>query len=241
MIDWLKQDPREEPSVLVGETALPIVVRRHPTARRITMRLAQDGREVRVTMPRWGRTAEALAFARSKADWLATQLDAIPRSEPLGNGSVLAFRGERLLLAHRPEARRKPVVADGTITVGGPGAGLESRLSRWLKAEALPLMADDLAHYCDLADKPAPRLALSNAKRRWGSCAPDGTIRINWRLVMAPDPVRRSVVAHEVAHLVHFDHSPAFHALLGDLFEGDIRAANLWLRREGRSLYLPFG
>ena len=39
--------------------------------------------------------------------------------------------------------------------------------------------------------------------------------RINWRLVMAPDPVRRSVVAHEVAHLVHFDHSPAFHALLG--------------------------
>jgi hypothetical protein len=36
---------------------------------------------------------------------------------------------------------------------------------------------------------------------------------------MAPDAVRRSVVAHEVAHLVHFDHSPAFHALLDALFE----------------------
>jgi predicted metal-dependent hydrolase len=58
---------------------------------------------------------------------------------------------------------------------------------------------------------------------------------------MAPDPVRRSVVAHEVAHLVHFDHSPRFHALLGELFEDDIKAANSWLKKEGRSLYQPFG
>jgi len=106
---------------------------------------------------------------------------------------------------------------------------------------ARALMAEDLAHYCGLANRPAPRLMLSRARRRWGSCARDGTIRINWRLVMAPEPVRRSVVAHEVAHLIHFDHSPAFHALLGELFEGDIRAVNRWLKREGRGLYLPFG
>ncbi|MFA7587072.1 MAG: M48 family metallopeptidase, partial [Novosphingobium sp.] len=66
-------------------------------------------------------------------------------------------------------------------------------------------------------------------------------IRINWRLIMAPDPVRRSVVAHEVAHLVHFDHSPRFHALLADLFEDDLSAANEWLKREGRNLYAWFG
>ena len=82
---------------------------------------------------------------------------------------------------------------------------------------------------------------LTNARRRWGSCARDGTIRINWRLVMAPPYVRRSVVAHEVAHLVHFDHSPAFHAFLGEIYEADIRMANRWLKREGKSLYLPLG
>jgi predicted metal-dependent hydrolase len=58
---------------------------------------------------------------------------------------------------------------------------------------------------------------------------------------MAPDEVRRSVVAHEVAHLVHFDHSAKFHALLGELFEGDIAEANRWLKREGRGLYAVFG
>jgi predicted metal-dependent hydrolase len=58
---------------------------------------------------------------------------------------------------------------------------------------------------------------------------------------MAPDFARRSVVAHEVAHLVHFDHSPRFHTLLANLFEGDVSEANAWLKREGRGLYLPFG
>ena len=82
---------------------------------------------------------------------------------------------------------------------------------------------------------------LSRAQRRWGSCARDGTIRLNWRLVMAPGWVRRSVVAHEVAHLVHFDHSPRFHALLAELYEGDIDEANRWLKREGRGLYRHFG
>jgi predicted metal-dependent hydrolase len=122
-----------------------------------------------------------------------------------------------------------------------PARGLESRLRRWLEREALALLADDLAHYCARGGHPVPRLALSRAQRRWGSCAADGSIRINWRLVMAPDFVRRSVVAHEVAHLRHFDHSPAFHAELDRLFEGSIAEANHWLKREGRGLYRPFG
>jgi predicted metal-dependent hydrolase len=53
--------------------------------------------------------------------------------------------------------------------------------------------------------------------------------------------VRRSVVAHEVAHLVHFDHSPRFHALLAELYEADIAAANRWLKHHGRELYAPLG
>ena len=58
---------------------------------------------------------------------------------------------------------------------------------------------------------------------------------------MAPDAVRRSVVAHEVAHILHFDHSPRFHAALAALYEGDIRVADTWLRQHGRTLYTRFG
>jgi predicted metal-dependent hydrolase len=207
----------------------------------MTMRLAPDGSAIRVTLPQWGRSAEALAFARSKASWLGAQLDALPAVAHPAEGGTLRLRGDALEIIHDPARPRRIVVDDGQLLVGGPAESLPGRLTRWLQGEARTLIAADLDHYCLKAAKPVPGLMLSSAQRRWGSCARDGTIRINWRLVMAPDFVRRSVVAHEVAHLVHFDHSAAFHALLDDLFEGDLRAANRWLKREGRTLYRALG
>lgn len=241
MIDWLKRNPRTVPEVRLGDRQVPIVVRRLPQAKRMTLRLAPDGSEVRVSIPKWGRTDDALAFARSRATWLAGQLSAIVPAQPLLAGGVVPYRGEILVIEHRPEARRRPVAGAGAIRLGGPAESLCARLQRWLQSEARELMREDLGHYCARAGMPMPSLALSSAQRRWGSCSPGGTIRINWRLVMAPDFVRRSVVAHEVAHLVHFDHSRQFHACLGELFEGDIAEANRWLKREGRTLYSPFG
>lgn len=241
MIDWLLRSPKEVPRIEVAGRDLPVVLRRAANARRLTMRLAPDGSEVRITLPRWGTSAEALAFARSRQSWLAAQMEALPKPVELGEGTRVPYLGEQLVLRHDPAKPRKVRLVFDEIHAGGPADSLSARLTRWLEAEARALMEEDLAYYCTLADREAPRLMLSRARRRWGSCARDGTIRVNWRLVMAPEPVRRSVVAHEVAHLVHFDHSPAFHALLGELFEGDLRAVNRWLKREGRSLYAPFG
>ncbi|WP_067732343.1 M48 family metallopeptidase [Novosphingobium naphthalenivorans] len=241
MLDWLRRDPHAEPTVEIAGRALPVVIRRLERARRMTMRLAPDGSEVRISIPRWTRTAEALAFAQSRQDWLARQIAALPPAVTLAHGAELPFRGRPLQLVHDPKAARRPVVTDTALHVGGPQSSLETRLLRWLRAEALDVLAVDLAEYCARAGQPARRIALSNARRRWGSCAPDGSIRINWRLIMAPDMVRRSVVAHEVAHLVHFDHSPAFHHCLKELFEGSVHETNRWLNTHGRALYAPFG
>ena len=241
MIDWLRRQPDVVPQVEVGGRLLPVAVRRNAAARRMTMRLAPDGSEVRVTLPRWGRSAEALEFARAKVDWLADQLARLGPVALPGDGTILPFRGAPLLLRHDPVAPRRVRLGEGMLLVGGPAESLPRRVQRWLEAEALGLLTDDLAQYCLRDGRRTPPLALSRAQRRWGSCAADGTIRINWRLVMAPDFVRRSVVAHEVAHLTHFDHSPAFHAHLDWLFEGDISAANRWLKQHGRGLYAHLG
>ena len=241
MLDWLRRDPLDLPTVDVAGRSLPIVIRRLERARRMTMRLAPDGSEVRISIPRWTTTAEAVAFARSRGEWLARQLAKLPAAAPLSSGATIHFRGQALALSHDAAAARRPARIGGTLHVGGAEASLAPRLLRWLQGEARAALAVDLAEYCARAEQPVPDLALTGAQRRWGSCSASGTIRINWRLIMAPDMVRRSVVAHEVAHLVHFDHSPAFHRFLGDLFEGSVPEANRWLKAHGRSLYVPLG
>ncbi|PLK26615.1 M48 family metallopeptidase [Novosphingobium sp. TH158] len=241
MLDWLRHDPRQDPTIEVAGKLLPVQVRRNPRARRLTMRLAPDGTAVQLTVPRWTPTREAIAFARQGAPWLERQLERIVPQREIADGSVIPFRGLPHAVRHDPALPRRVMLEEGAIRLGGLHDSVAARLERWLRAEAQARLAEDLAYYCARAARSVPALGLSGAQRRWGSCSSKGVIRINWRLIMAPDHVRRSVVAHEVTHLAHFDHSPAFHAALAELYEADISLADHWLKREGRSLYVHFG
>ncbi|ABC62124.1 M48 family metallopeptidase [Erythrobacter litoralis] len=240
MIEWLRRDPADL-SITLGGTNLPLDIRRHPTAKRMVLRLADDGASVRVTLPRWGRTDEAIAFAESRAEWLAAQLAKRPAATAIEPGAVLPFHGRDLRIEWDSGRPRKPVVDGDRIHVCGPKETLQSRLKRWLQSQAREAFATDLQYYSQVAQLPTPDYSISSARRRWGSCSSSGTVRINWRLIMAPDNVRRSVVAHETAHRVHFDHSPAFYSLLSELYEGDLALADGWLKQHGRTLYAFFG
>jgi hypothetical protein len=245
MIDWLRTASAKaapEPEIELGGQRLPIVLKRLRNARRLTLRLAPDGSEVRITLPAWAEGREAFAFAHSRAGWLAEQHARLPARAAPAPGGTVRYRGQTLRLDWSERATRRPVLeAGGVLRVGGAQAGIEGRLRRWLEGEALSLVDADMQDYCAAAGLAPVPVALSRAQRRWGSCSDRQRIRINWRLVQAPDFVRRSVVAHEVAHLVHFDHSPAFHALLARIFEGEIAAADRWLKEHGRGLYATFG
>lgn len=228
-------------SITIGDQKLPLVIRKLAHARQMSLRLSPDGREVRISIPRWGRIADAEAFARSRTEWLAGHLAALPQPTTVEPGATVPFRGTPHTIAWSASAARRVRIADGRIELGGPATSLAARLQRHLETEARRLLADDLAYYCARAGEEVPRLSLSRAQRRWGSCSADRSIRLNWRLVMAPDFVRRAVVAHEVAHLAHFDHSPTFHAALARIFDGDLHGANVWLKKQGRGLYSVFG
>ena len=246
MIEWLREGCAE-PVIALGDRTLPIVMTRKARAKRMILRLSEKGDAVQVTLPRYGTKREAIVFASSRTAWLEAQLaKRPPPREKLADGTFL-FRGERVQLVCDPEAPRAPRLEGACgdapaprLVIGGPVTSAPKRLETWLRSEATRLMGADLAFYCAAAGVPVPALALSRARRRWGSCSSSGTVRLNWRLVQASDAVRRSVAAHEVAHLVHFDHSPAFHALLGAIYEDDLAAADAWLKREGRSLYTDF-
>lgn len=239
MIEWLR-DQNLKPEIEIAGRLVPIELRRHPTAKRLTLRLAPDGSAVKITLPRWCASKEAIAFAHARIDWLESQLAKVPEPrDPLESRRV-DFRGREISVDWHGDAPRKPVLEDDMLRIGGPEETLAKRLQRWLEREALELFTADTAFYCERAELPVAPVRLTRAKRRWGSCSSEGVLRLNWRLVQAPDHVRRSVVAHEVTHLVHFDHSPDFHTLLGQIFEQDIETANRWLSAHGRTLYASF-
>ncbi len=64
---------------------------------------------------------------------------------------------------------------------------------------------------------PAPTVLVREQELRWGSCSPTGVVRFNWRVIQAPTRLVEYVVAHEVLHLRHPDHTKAFWAALGSV------------------------
>jgi predicted metal-dependent hydrolase len=73
-------------------------------------------------------------------------------------------------------------------------------------------------------------VGVGDQRTRWGSCSRTGAIRLNWRLVLMPAWVRDYVLVHELMHLRHLDHGPAFWRLVADACP-EWRDARAWLRQ----------
>ncbi|MEP2102771.1 MAG: SprT family zinc-dependent metalloprotease [Parasphingorhabdus sp.] len=232
------QADQDELEIELDGEYYPLRVRKLAQSRSIAVSADTVKGEVRLTMPIHANTAHALRFAQSKSDWLAARFaDALP-PVPIVNGAELAFAGQSHFVRWSSDFNRKPLKLDDEIQVGGPEERIEVRVIDWMKDQARAIYADDLGYYCARAETDLPTLSVGDARRRWGSCSGRKAIRLSWRLVMAPPMVRRSVVAHEVAHLRHMNHSPSFYALLDGIFEGDRRDADRWLKQHGPALHL---
>ncbi len=231
-------DPAADgPHIWVAGAAWPVRVVRHAQSRRY--RLVFDGArgELRLTVPRRASERAALKWAGEQQAWLAEQVGKAVLPVVVGPGASIPFRGVERRVEWMASAPRAIRLADDMLRVGGPAETVGRRIERWLKAEALDLMERESREIAGAAGLAVGRVGVGDPRSRWGSCTHDGDLRYSWRLVMAPDHVRRATVAHEVAHLRHMDHSAAFHALVDRLHDGDVAAARGWLRREGRGLH----
>jgi predicted metal-dependent hydrolase len=128
--------------------------------------------------------------------------------------------------------------ADGpVIHSGGEGEAFARRVENLLKREArTQLLARTEVHLQALRQKPV-KVSVVDTRSRWGSCSPHNrSIRYSWRMVMAPPAVLDYLAAHEVAHLVHADHSPAYWSVVHGLV-GDHRPFRAWLKANGQALH----
>jgi predicted metal-dependent hydrolase len=97
-------------------------------------------------------------------------------------------------------------------------------------------MSCEVAEFASAAGATVRSVSIGDAGTRWGSCSSDARIRLSWRLILAPSHVRRYVVAHEVAHLVHLNHGAEFKTLEARLFGPGLADAKAALRRIGPRL-----
>ena len=233
----------------IGARTAPLIARVNRRAKRLIVKVDPVAGEILVTAPSKRTLPEAIAFAQERADWIAGQLDDSLKGKPFAPGAVVPYCGVDHIVVHAG-GPRSPVGVDPSffedacaqtlgppaIRVGGDAAHVNRRLTDWLKRQARKKLTERADHYAERLGKKRGPIRIRDTRSRWGSCSSDGALSFSWRLILTPPHILDYVAAHECAHLIHMNHSPAFWRVLAELGV-DARGASDWFRVHGPGLF----
>ncbi len=207
-------------------------------ARRYILRVRPDG-TLRVTVPRGGSRLEAEQFVDKNRRWIERErrrvrIEYAPVAWDDGREILLGGEPIRIRLDHRGDHwviqygdRRTSV----TASADARGA-IEADLRELARTELVPRLHELAAQH----DIRIGSVSIRNQRSRWGSCARNGNIALNFRLVQMPPAIRDYVMLHELMHVRQQNHSRRFWRLVQQVCPG-FREAERWLKTKGRALF----
>ncbi len=218
--------------------------------RTIGFTISRDG--LTIAAPQRTSKREIERGMREKSRWILTKLaEWAARPKPVEpvfeTGETLSWLGGQLTLDIEPRGVRTRVTRrDDTlhVTLDPQLEGalrmrtLKTALARFYKREGLALMAPKVETYAAALDRRVSKVIVRDQKRRWGSCASDASIRLNWRLMGFPVELLDYVCAHEAAHLVEANHSARYWAVVTSIMP-DWKQRRARMRAEA-DIWIPF-
>lgn len=201
----------------LGEGHVDYVLVRRRGRRGVGLRVDGSGLTVSAPLTMPLTRVEALVreserwIVRKVAEWSARR---VPRAD-WSEGARLPYLGGGLELQLVRGARAMAVALPGALRVetrDGSEESIRRAVVAWYKRAAAEQLGERVRELSKRAGLAPPRVFLSSARARWGSCNSRREVRLAWRLVKAPRELIDYVICHELAHLRHMNHSAAFWA-----------------------------
>jgi predicted metal-dependent hydrolase len=213
-LELVSRDPRH---LVLGTRNIEYVLVRRRGRRGVGLKVDETGLTVNspATMP----LARIEALVRESEPWILRKLAEwggrrTPEAE-WHDGARLPYLGGGLALRLATGTRARAERAGDELHVatrGGSAEDVRRAVVAWYKRTARDYLQERVTELAAAAGIAQPRVLLSSALARWGSCNARREVRLAWRLVKAPRELIDYVICHELAHLRHMDHSQAFWA-----------------------------
>ena len=224
---------------------------RRSKRRKKTIQIILSDSGVRVLAPMTTPDSELQAIVRKRAPWILkhasqSKLDAEPMR--FVSGETLPYLGRNVRLHVEAASVLVPIVRldHWSFRVVVPHSlngedryySIRGAAVRWYWERAAERLPETVERWWPrLGRGEMSRVLIRDQRRLWGSCAPDGTLRFNWRAVMLKPALIEYLVVHELAHLTHNNHSKDFWALVSEVMP-DAQHLRKTLREVGRRLPL---
>jgi predicted metal-dependent hydrolase len=198
-----------------------------------------------VISPKWVTVAQIEESIAEREDWIIRKTfewqEFTRKRDSLrvdwGDGAKVRYLGSDITVRLDNSAdvtKMGTIFSDSILRIALPPQAtdeqIKNRVESWLQSRAKVIFAERIPLYSQKLGSAPTKWGLSSARTRWGSCAQDGSIRLNWRLVQFPVDIIDYVVAHELAHLKELNHGPEFWRTVGELFP-DYEQKRRWLKQ----------
>jgi len=228
----------ETRSVSLNGEQLDYTLKRSNARRTLALTIQNSG--LSVNAPWRLPLTEVERFIVHKADWVRAKLDAVKSVHALKitwcDGMQLPYLGSQLHLRSISPAGTAEVKDQQLWLPIKSATAVQGVVLAWYLCAARIYFQARLQTFLPLLRRAPAGLLVSDARTRWGSCTRTGVVRLNWRLIQAPEAQIDYVLAHELAHLAHLDHSPAFWREVARLYP-DFAAARKMLQKHGQDYH----
>lgn len=225
-----KRSGPERDSVRVAGITIEYEVHRSKR-RKKTVHFRVERGVVLVAVPSDAKPGAIRRSVRDRAEWIINKLSQAPPEglqKRFVNGESLPYLGEDVRIAVRladvpsPEIRlddgRFHVIVPPNLRGKRRYEAMRQAFIEWYRERALDQVTECVDRWWPkLGRGEKSQVLIRNQRRRWGSCASDGTIRINWRIIMLEPVLIEYIVVHELAHLTVRNHSPDFKKLMASV------------------------
>ncbi|WP_074381168.1 M48 family metallopeptidase [Bartonella doshiae] len=232
-----------EQHFIFSDCVVPLQVREHKRARRLTLRIDASRQRICVITPPAISLCSVQAFIEKHRFWIEARLTRVCVSYEhsyLKEGATIPLLGVAHTIRHRAGRGVTEIIAgdagqESQIVIYGQLEYLPRRVADLLKKQAALTITPLVTYYAHKVERKVKSVCYKDTKSRWGSCSIDRRLSFSWRLVMAPKEIVEYVVAHEVAHLIEMNHGPKFWTLCEKLCP-ESKTYRAWLKENGHML-----
>ena len=203
---------------------------------KLVLRIDSKNRIPVLSVPKFCSRRRAVEFVNENMDWIIESLKKLPQIRRFEDGEQISLFGQKVIIKHSPENRSGVHLEDGCLSVSGDIEFLHRRVRDYIRRRAAVEFYKISNELAKKIGCKVNKVIIKDTKSRWGSCSSLNNINYSWRIALAPDYVIFYLMAHEVAHLKHQDHSDEFWKCV-DFLCPEWSRGNSWLRRNGKTLY----
>ena len=170
--------------------------------------------QVQVIIPQGLSDVRIEQIIREKTSWIRDKLRKQSLMRPKKpkeyvSGEAFAYLGKNYRLKLAQGSSEAVKLTLGKLVVGAD-TDIKRDLTSWYMQHAEKRLNEKVARFAQVIGVEPNSVKVKDYKSRWGSCSSLGDISFHWAIIMAPHYIVDYVVVHELCHMIHHNHSPAF-------------------------------